>query len=324
MQGQLIAMGRYAPSHVLDNAWFEASLDTTAAWIEERTGIRRRHVVTEETPSQLAFCAWQQMLARHGEVDPRLISLLVVATTLGDYIAPATACVLQDRIGAVNAMAFDITATCSGFLYGLRLALDHLAGARLPFALVVASETMSHVTDYTDRRSAILFGDAAAVALIKATSGEGNVRALVCRSHGCHHEVLGIPGGGAAVPFSRDVLDRHLNTVRIGQETRDIGTRLMIEAAREALAQAGITAAQVDHFIPHQANAQMMQAVARELGLESRLISTVAEYGNTSAASIPFALDMAMAAGRIRSGELVLAASFGSGATSAGLVLEAP
>ncbi|MFO0774587.1 MAG: beta-ketoacyl-ACP synthase III [Nitrospiraceae bacterium] len=314
--------GSYVPERVVTNADLERMVATSDEWITERTGIRERHVVAEgEACSDLGVKAAERALKAAG-VAAADLDYVLVATCTPDYPLPATACLLQHRLGAVRAAACDLSAACCGFVYALSVATAYVrTGAR--HVLVVGSEVMSAITDWTDRNTCILFGDGAGAAVVSARQEGGGVLSTQLGSDGALWDYICVPGGGSRRPPSTAVLDERSHFIKMrGNETFKVAVRTLEESARETLAAQGYTAADLDLYVPHQANIRIIRAVADRLKLpESKVFLNMDRYGNTSAASIPIALDEAVRAGRIRPGNLVLLGAFGAGLTWASALI---
>jgi 3-oxoacyl-[acyl-carrier-protein] synthase-3 len=303
--------GSYLPARVMTNADFQArGLDTSDAWIRSRTGIVQRHIAEpSQGSSELALHASRAALSAAG-VAPEDLDLIIVATSTPDYVFPSTACLLQAKLGAKGGAAFDVQAVCSGFVYGLATADNFIRAGQAKRALVVGAEVFSRILDWNDRGTCVLFGDGAGAVVLTAGKKPG-VHASVLRADGSHAGILSVPGnvcGGAIVgtPFLK--MD--------GQAVFKFAVRVLEESARETLAAANMSLEDVDWLIPHQANVRILEATARKLGLaREKLVVTVDHHGNTSAASVPLALDEYVRAGKIRAGERVLLQGVGGGFT---------
>jgi 3-oxoacyl-[acyl-carrier-protein] synthase III len=307
---RIAATGSYLPPRVMTNAEFAARLDTTDAWIRERTGIVQRHIADKsQASSDLALAASKNALSAAG-VSANQIDLMVVATSTPDYVFPSTACLLQAKLGVKGCAAFDVQAVCSGFVYALATADSFIKNRMAKCALVVGAEVFSRILDWNDRGTCVLFGDGAG-AVVLVSSEQPGVHASVLRADGSQAGMLSVPGnvcGGAVVgsPFLQ------MN----GQAVFKFAVKVLEESARETLAAADMRLADVDWLIPHQANVRILEATARKLGLPlAKLVSTVDHHGNTSAASVPLALDEFVRAGRIRPGHRLLLQGVGGGFT---------
>ncbi|HSR41887.1 MAG TPA: beta-ketoacyl-ACP synthase III, partial [Longimicrobiales bacterium] len=314
---EIVGTGRYVPDRVLTNQDLEEMVETSDAWIVERTGIRERRIAgDDETVAEMgaaaARCAMQKAGIEPGEVD-----ILIVSTATPDRLLPSTACDAQALLGADNALAFDVSAACSGWLYGLTLAEGYLAAGRGEVALVVAAEKMSSIVDWTDRSTCVLFGDGAGAAVLKPSSNGDGILSSYHRSDGKLADLLFRPGGGAAIPMDAGVLERRDHLVKMeGREVFRNAVRSMSEAADHALREAGLTASDVDLMIPHQANIRIIEATAKYADIPmEKVYVNVDRYGNMSSATIPVALDEAVEQGRLEKGMNVLFAAFGAGLT---------
>ncbi len=316
MGARIQGTGSFVPARVLTNVDLERMVETSDAWIVERTGIRERRIVASgESCSDLAVKAAERALEAAG-VAAADLDLILVATCTGDAPLPATACLLQHRLGAQRAAACDISAACSGFVYALAIG-DAYVRSGYGRVLVVGSEVMSMLMDWTDRGTCILFGDGAgAVVLGPVADGQGILSSHL-HSDGTLWDLICVPGGGSAAPPSEKMLAEGLQYLKMkGNETFKVAVRTMEEVAREALSANGLSVEDLDLYIPHQANLRIIKAVASRLGLPmEKVVMNMDRYGNTSAASIPLALDEAVRGGRVREGNLILMEAFGGGLT---------
>lgn len=322
MRSRIIGTGSYAPKGVLANAALEQMVATSDAWIRERTGIRERRIAAAgEACSDLGVAAARSALVDAG-VDPEAIDLILVATCTGDMPLPSTACLIQHRLGAVRAAACDLSAACCGFVYGLSIADAYIrTGTR--HVLVVAAEVMSTITDWTDRGTCVLFGDGAGAVVMGPADDTRGILSTHLHSDGKLWDLICVPGGGSRNPPSEQVLVEKEHCIKMrGNETFKIAVKTMEEAAREALAANNMTVEDLDVFVPHQANARIIKAVAERLHLPwEKVVMNLEQYGNTSAASIPLALDEAVKDGRVTDGQLVLLGAFGAGLTWASAMI---
>jgi 3-oxoacyl-[acyl-carrier-protein] synthase-3 len=313
----IIGWGKAVPERVLSNNDLAALIDTTDEWIRQHTGITERHIAGEgETTFTLCLRASQAALAV-ADLDPDRLGLIIVATVTPDHSFPATACMLQDALGATAAAALDLSAGCAGFVYGLSLASDSLAVGTYDYALVVGAETLSRIVDWTDRATCILFGDGAGAMVLQASEAAGGVLSTVLGADGSGGELLILPAGGSARPATTETVTKRLHFIKMeGRPVFRFATRIMPEAARQALVKAGLKVEDVSLFVPHQANERILQAAARNLGVPNgRVYSNVARHGNTAAASIPIALCEAIEQGLVRRDDVVLCVGFGAGLT---------
>jgi 3-oxoacyl-[acyl-carrier-protein] synthase-3 len=322
---RILGLGSYVPARVVENRELEATLDTTDAWIRERTGITRRHVAApDEATSDLAAHAARRALEDAGLVASA-VDLLIVATVTADSPLPSCAVHVQREIGAANAAAFDVGAACAGFVVGLSIADRFVATGAARCALVIGAEILSRIVDWSDRSTAILFGDAAGAAIVgPAAAGEAS-RLLGFRlgSDGRAAGHLRVEAGGSRDPASAASVAGRRHVVRMnGPVVFHAAVRHMVAAAREALRDAGIAASAVDRVVAHQANVRIVDAVAERLGVaRDRFVVNLDEYGNTSSASIPLALDEASRRGELRPGEVVLVCALGAGFAWAAAVI---
>jgi 3-oxoacyl-[acyl-carrier-protein] synthase-3 len=312
------------PDKVLTNADLEKMVDTTDQWITERTGIKERRIAApEEALSDFAVPAAQRALQSAGVAGAE-VDLVICATVSPDMSFPATATVIQDRIGATGAAAFDISAACTGFIYGLGIADQFLRSGRASTAVVVGGEVLSKITDWTDRNTCVLFGDGAGAVVLQ--THDGNDRGMLgsaLHSDGSLGELIYRPGGGSKHPVSPELVESRLAFLRMrGNETFKIAVRSLVEVSDQVLKENGLQHADVSWFIPHQANRRIIDAVGQRLEVpDGRTYVNIERYGNTSAASIPIALDELNRAGKLSAGDLILMSAFGAGLTwGAGLV----
>jgi len=319
----LIGIGSAAPERILTNKDLEQIVDTSDEWITSRTGIKERRIADPATPaSALATEAARRALQDAG-VEASELDQIIVGTVTGDRPFPSTACIVQDRLGAKNAFGFDISAACSGWVYGLSLATNQIRSGAADTILVIGVETLSKIVDWTDRNTCVLFGDAAGAAVLRSTGAPGGVLAIKLRSDGSLTNLLEMPGGGSLNPASHETVDRRLHYIRMsGNDVFKHAVRAMESIACEALEMAGLKADELDLFVPHQANYRIIDATARRLGVPmEKVFVNLDRYGNTSAASIPLALDEAKRTGRIKPGNLIAMVTFGGGFTWAASVV---
>lgn len=316
MFSRIIGTGSYLPEKVVTNDDLARRVDTSDEWIRTRTGIRSRHVAAEgQLASDLALPAAQRALQSAG-VDAGDIDLIIVATTTPDIIFPSTACILQSKLGVAGCPAFDVQAVCSGFVYALTIADLFIRSGQAKHVLVVGTEVYSRILDWSDRGTCILFGDGAGAVIVAASEKPG-ILAAKLHADGSHKEMLCVPGSvnGGKVWGSPFV---HMD----GGSVFKFAVRVFEEGAHEVLEAAGLTVSDLDWFVPHQANIRIMEATARKLGLPNeKLIATVDHHGNTSAASIPLALDEAVRDGRIHPGQTLLLEAVGGGFTWGAVLL---
>ncbi|NOS76660.1 MAG: ketoacyl-ACP synthase III [Nitrospira sp.] len=322
MKSRIAGTGSYAPSRVMPNTELERMVATSDDWIRERTGIRERHIAASgEACSDLAVQAGRRALAAAGLAASDL-DLILVATCTGDYPLPATACLVQHQLGATKAAACDLSAACCGFVYALSVA-DAYVRTGMRHVLVIGSEVMSAITDWSDRNTCILFGDGAGAAVVSASAGERGILSTHLRSDGSLCELITVPAGGSRTPLSEQVVTERTHFIKMkGNETFKVAVRTLEEIARETLAANQLQVEDLDLYVPHQANMRILKAVMERLGLPlEKVMLNLEQYGNTSAASIPIALDEAVRAGRIRDGSLVMLGAFGAGLTWASALI---
>lgn len=323
MKSRVIGTGSYTPEKVLTNFDLEKMVETSNDWIVARTGIEERHIAADdEVTSDLAAKAAERALEMAG-VAPEELDVIVMGTITGDYPWPATACVVQAKIGAKNAFAYDVSAACSGFLYALASADDFLVAGRGRKALVIGGEVFSRALDWTDRNTCVLFGDGAGAVVLEAQEGDTGVLSSHLHTDGNHIELLYQPGFGSKNPASVAGLDARLPYIKMqGNEVYKFAVRSLTEVSKEALSANGYTSKDVALFIPHQANLRILEATAKRLKLtDEQCFINVNKYGNTSAATIPIAIDEANRSGKLKEGDLVLMAAFGGGFTWGGTLL---
>jgi 3-oxoacyl-[acyl-carrier-protein] synthase-3 len=324
IRARIIGTGAYTPKRILTNADLEKIVDTNDEWIQQRSGIRERHIVDEnEATSDLAVNAARQALERANLV-PEDIDFIVVGTTTPDMMFPSTACLVQHRIGATHAWGYDILAACSGFTYALTTAAQMVSSGGSRHALVIGADVMSSIIDYTDRATCVIFGDGAGAAVVEATSEE-NVGIIDFENYvdGSGGDSLCMPGGGSRNPASLDTLARRLHYVKQdGQAVFKFAVRNTEEACRRILDRNGVKPHEIDLFVSHQANRRIIMAAADKLGVpEEKVVINIERYGNTTAATIPLALDDAIQGDRLKKGDLMLMVSVGAGFTVGALLL---
>jgi 3-oxoacyl-[acyl-carrier-protein] synthase III len=315
---RIVGTGSYVPEKILTNADFERMVETSDEWIVSRTGIRERHMSSpEQATSDLALQASLRALDAAG-LKPTDLDLVVCATVTPDTLFPSTACALQDKLGARAAAAMDISAACSGFIYGAHMLRGLLATGGARRVLLVGAETLTKITNYEDRGTCVLFGDGAGAAiLVPETDGRHGVVASRIGSDGTAREMLFQPAGGSRIPATVESVQNKLHTIHMrGNEVFKVAVRGMEEVTRGVMEDAGITAADIDLLIPHQANLRMIQALGSRLEVpDDRVYVNIDRYGNTSSASVPIALDEVVRSGRVRPEDLVMMVVFGGGLT---------
>lgn len=309
--------GMAVPSRVLTNADLEKMVDTNDAWIQSRTGIRQRHIANEEeTTASLAKDAALNAL-RVANLNPNDIELIIVSTSSPEHAFPATACLVQDQIGATHAGAFDLSAACSGFIFALNMATQAIRSGSIQNAVVIGAETLSRFVDWEDRNTCILFGDGAGAFVLQAGAEPGGVLSAVMKSDGSGGDLLTLPAGGSCMPPTAETVLNKQHTIHMnGREVYRFATRVIAQATREAVASAQLKLEDVQLVIPHQANLRIIEAAMRslEIPIEQCFIN-IERYGNTSTASIPIATCEAIQQGRLQSGDNTVFVGFGAGLT---------
>lgn len=317
MKARIIGTGSYLPEKILTNKEIEKIVDTSDEWIRTRTGICERRIAAEgEFTSDLAANAARNALEMAG-VSPEEIDYLVVGTITGDFPWPATACLVQDILGAKNAYAYDVSAACSGFVFALDSAVAQIESGRIRRALVIGAETLSRSIDWQDRNTCVLFGDGAGAVVLEAQEGDKGVLSTHLHSDGSYWELLHQPGFATRNPVSDQGIKDRIHYLKMqGNEVFKVAVRSLTDVANEALEANGIKADQIDLLFPHQANMRILDATAKRLKLrEDQVYVNVDRFGNTSGASIPIALDEANRKGLIKENDLLLLDAFGGGFT---------
>ena len=319
MYASLKSIGGYAPSQILSNSDLEKMVDTSDEWIEKRTGIKERRIASaDEATSDLGVKAALLAIERAG-IDAKEIDLIICATLSPDHLCmPSTACVIAGKLGIHDVMAFDMSAACSGFVYMLSMAKAYIESGMKKYILLVGAEKISSVVDYTDRGTCILFGDGAGAAIIGVTNDINEaILDIHASADGRYGDLLITPGCGSKFPCSQETLDNKLNFIKMqGNDVYKIAVKTLTNDVIEILAKNNLEASHIDHFIPHQANFRIIEAVRAKLDFPvEKTVLTVAKYGNTSAASIPMAMNDAYEEGRIKKGDLMLLDTFGGGFT---------
>lgn len=319
----ILGVGHYVPEQVVTNVDLEARLDTNDEWIRTRTGIRERRLAApEQATSDLALPAARQALERAG-ITAQELDLILVGTVTPDYSFPSTACVLQERLGAVNAAAMDIAAACTGFLYGLATVEALVRAGSVRYALVIGAETLSRILNWEDRSTAILLGDGAGAAVVGPAPAGSGVLSTYVHADGQGGPLVIMPAGGSRLPASPQTVAAHMHSFQQnGREVYRFATKIMGDAAEEALVRAGLAPEDVALLVPHQANLRIIHAAAARFNFPlERVWVNIDRLGNTSSASIPIGLSEAVAADRLHGGDVVLAVAFGGGLTWAAATL---
>lgn len=316
--------GSYAPSQVLTNADLERMVDTSDEWIRARTGIHERRIAAaHETTASMAAVAGRRAIAVAG-LEPDEIDLILLATLTPDYWMPSTAALVKEAIGNTRAAAMDVMAACSGFVYGYATARAYIASGMATHVLVIGAETLTRFLDYAERETCILFGDGAGAVVLSAADASGATLSLELTTEPAGAYDIWLPAGGSASPPSADTVARGDHYIRMeGRETYRYAVRTLASTALAAVTKAGLLPADIDLFVPHQANIRIIEAVAKGLGLPmERMFVNLGHFGNTSAASVPIALAEAVNSGRIQVGDRIVLVAFGAGLTSGAVALE--
>ena len=314
---KIVGTGSFVPEKILSNADLEKMVDTSDEWITTRTGIADRHIVDKDTASSdLAYEASKKALSEAG-IGPKDLDLIIVATITPDQLFPSTACELQKKLGANPCGAFDLLAACSGFTYGVVAASQFIQGGVIGKALVVGAECLSKITDYTDRSSCILFGDGAGAAVLSASDGDSGLLHCELGADGAGGACMILPAGGSRIPASVESLESRLHYMKIrGREVYRFAVTKMYQICDRAVKKLNLTWDDVKLVIPHQVNMRILEASAKRLGVDvSKFYVNIGRYGNTSAASVPIALDEALKEGRFGDGDTIIFVAFGGGLT---------
>lgn len=320
----IVGIGSSIPDTVLDNAYFERIVETSDEWIVTRTGIKERRkaddgVGASDVAAKAAITALETAGMAASDID-----LIICATVTGDMPLPATASIIQSKIGAAKAAAFDLAAGCSGFVYGLSVAAGFIGSCTYDNILVIGVDLLSRITDYEDRTTCVLFGDGAGAAVLTPATDDNGILATLLGSDGNGAHFLKVEGGGSLIPATHLSVDERRHFIRMeGREVFRFAVKVMSEAAIQVIEKADLSVEDVDLFVPHQANERIIDAAARKLNIpKERVFLNVEKYGNTSAASIPIALDEAARCGRLKTGDTAVLVGFGAGLTWAAAVLK--
>ncbi len=316
LRAKLVGIGSAVPKKILTNADLEKMVETSDEWITTRTGIKERHIMRPgEKFSDLCTEAATKALKR-AHVAAEDLDMIFVATVSSDMLFPSTSCLVQNNIGASRAAAVDLSAACTGFLYGLHLADGLIQSGKAGNILVVGGEILSRYVDWTDRSTCVLFGDGAGAAVLQATRGDHGILGTAMKANGAYGDFICMPGGGSNRPANdAKSIEERLPFIKMkGNETFKVAVRAMAEVSEEVLREQGFTHENIQLFIPHQANERIIDAVGKQLKIDSaKVYKNIDRYGNTSAASIPIALDECVRDGRVKPGDLVLMTAFGAG-----------
>ena len=323
MRTRIVGTGSYVPHKILTNSDLERTVDTSDEWISARTGIRSRYIASAGEGSAALGAKAAKSALETARLNPSDLDLIIVATCTPDMPFPSTACFIQLALGATAAVAFDVSAACSGFLFALSIADHYIRTETYRNVLVVGTEVMSSVTDWTDRTTCVLFGDGAGAAVLQGVESENGILSNHLHSNGQRWDLICVPGGGSKRPASESMLRDRLNFIKMrGSATFKLAVKMMEQAVREALSANHLTPEDIDLLIPHQANSRIIEATAKRLQVPmDRVVVNIGRYGNTSAASIPLALDETVKGNRINDGAYVLLVAFGSGLTWASTLI---
>ncbi len=318
IRAKISALGTYVPPRLLTNADLEQMVDTNNEWIMSRVGIRERHIAEKGTAtSDLAVAASKKALAQRG-LDPTQIEVIIVGTVTPDMFFPSTACIVQDKLGAKGAWGFDLSAACSAFLYSIQVGAQLIASGAQQRVLAIGSDVMSSIIDYTDRATCVIFGDGAGAAILeRATDDSEGFIDFIHEVDGSGGEFLYMPGGGSLHPSSKETLEKKMHYVhQDGQQVFKFAVRKQTELCLRLLERNGLKGSDIDVFVPHQANLRIINATAERLGLRPEsVVVNIDRYGNTTAGTIPLAMNTAIEEGKLKKGSLVLVASVGAGFT---------
>jgi 3-oxoacyl-[acyl-carrier-protein] synthase-3 len=323
IHARITGTGSYAPKKVITNHDLEKLVDTSDEWITERTGIKERRIAEKgQCTSDLAYEAAAKAL-KAAKLPPQELDLILVATTTPDMLMPSLGCMVQEKLGAKNAGAFDLYAACSGFIYGLSVANAFITSGTYENILLIGAELLSRFVDWEDRTTCVLFGDGAGAVVLQRHAGKRGVLSTHLHSDGSLGNLLNIPAGGALHPATHDTVRKRMHFIKMkGNETFKAAVRALESAVQEALEHNKVKPEEIDFLVPHQANLRIIQAMAQRLNMSmEKVVLTLPKYGNTSAASIPMALDEAVRDGRIKENHLLLLEAFGGGLTWASALL---
>ena len=318
IRAKISALGTYVPPRLLTNADLEQMVDTNNEWIMSRVGIRERHIAEKGVAtSDLAVAASKKALAQRG-LDPTQIEVIIVGTVTPDMFFPSTACIVQDKLGAKGAWGFDLSAACSAFLYSIQVGAQLIASGAQQRVLAIGSDVMSSIIDYTDRATCVIFGDGAGAAILeRATDESEGFIDFIHEVDGSGGQFLYMPGGGSLHPSSKETLEKKMHYVhQDGQQVFKFAVRKQTELCLRLLERNGLKGSDIDVFVPHQANLRIINATAERLGLRPEsVVVNIDRYGNTTAGTIPLAMNTAIEEGKLKKGSLALVASVGAGFT---------
>ena len=321
---QIIGTGSFAPPKILTNFELEKMVETSNEWIITRSGIKERRIVEDGVGSSDLALEASKIALKEAGLEPGQIDLILLGTVTPDYTLPSTACILQNKLGIKNAAVMDIVAACSGFIYGLSMASAFIANEQFHNVLVIGVETLSKITNWSDRNTCVLFGDGAGAAVVSATTEEKGILGTFLSADGSLANLLHIPVGGAKVPLTKENFDLKKQYICMeGSEVFKSAVRAMEDAAEHIIQKVGLTPDKIDLLIPHQANIRIIEALAKRLKLPmEKVYVNIDRYGNTSAASVPIALDEARKKGLVREGSNTVLVAFGAGFTWGSAVIK--
>lgn len=313
----ITAVGMYVPDKILDNKYFESIVDTNDEWIQTRTGIKERRIIENGATSDLATNAALDLMKSYN-ISPDEIDLIIIATVTPDMFFPATACLVQEKIGAKNAWGFDLSAACSGFLFALQTGCSHIESGRYKKVLVIGADKMSSIVDYTDRNICILFGDAASAVLLEPTEDRSiGVQNSILRIDGSGKNALYMLGGGSLNPSSHETVNSKMHYIyQDGKAVFKVAVKGMADISAELMEMSNLKSGDIAYLVPHQANLRIIDATAKRMGLSSdKVMINIDKYGNTTAATIPLCLTEYYRAGKIKKGDNLILSAFGAGYT---------
>lgn len=320
----ITGIGSYLPEKIITNADLEKMVDTSDEWIISRTGISERRIVAEnEATSDISIIAAKRAIEDAG-LKPTDIDLIILGTITPDMPWPSTACIIQDKLGAKNAAAFDLSAACSGFVYGMSVGMQFIQTGHYRRVLVIGAESLSRITNWEDRNTCVLFGDGAGAVVLEAVPEGYGILSFELGSEGSGSNMLGVYGGGSRTPTSLSTIENKSHFISMnGSEVYKFAIRIMEESTLRVLDKAGLSVNEIDYFVPHQANIRIVNASAKRLKIPSEKVKVnLDRYGNTSGASIPIALDEAVKEGKIKNGDNIVLIGFGAGLTWASSVIK--
>ncbi|WP_232696992.1 beta-ketoacyl-ACP synthase III [Brevibacillus daliensis] len=319
----ILSTGSYTPEKILTNADLEKMVDTSDEWIVSRTGIRERRIASDDqASSDLAYEAAVKALQK-ANISAEQLDMIIVATVTPDHSFPSTACILQDKLGASKAAALDVSAACTGFIYGITIATQFIANGLYRYVLVIGVEALSKITDYTDRNTCVLFGDGAGAALLGPVASDKGFKSFDLGADGSGGKLLSVAAGGSRNPATAETLEQKMHYLSMsGKEVFKFAVRVMNNATETVLSQAGYEKNDIDLLVPHQANQRIIDSAVKRFGLsEDKVVVNLDRYGNMSSASIPVALDEAVNEGRVKDGDKLVLVGFGGGLTWGAAVL---